>query len=114
MFVSIVGWGRKRRHIVDKWVTKELAEYATETRFEDYPPEVIDRVKILILDSIGCMFGGCQTNLGKAILAPIKNMGGSEEATLVGGGARVPTIQPSHCGSLRCVLTRGRRFLGFR
>jgi 2-methylcitrate dehydratase PrpD len=39
------------------------------------------------------MFGGCQTNLGKAIVTPINSMGGSEEATIVGGGAKVPTIQ---------------------
>ena len=78
---------------METWVTKELATYAVETKFEDYPKEVIDRVKILILDSIGCMFGGCQTNLGNAIVTPIKSMGGSEEATIVGGGAKVPTIQ---------------------
>jgi len=78
---------------METWVTKELATYAVETKFEDYPKQVIDRVKVLILDSIGCMFGGCQTNLGNAILTPIKSMGGSEEATIVGGGAKVPTIQ---------------------
>jgi len=75
------------------WVTKELAEYAAEKKFEDYPKEVIEKVKILILDSIGCMFGGCQTNLGKAIVKSIRAMGGSEESTLIGDGTRIPTIQ---------------------
>jgi 2-methylcitrate dehydratase PrpD len=78
---------------METWVTRELATYAVETEFEDYPAEVIDRAKVLILDSIGCMFGGCQTNLGEAILTPIRSMGGSREATIVGGGVRVPTIQ---------------------
>jgi 2-methylcitrate dehydratase PrpD len=78
---------------METWVTRELATYAVETEFEDYPQEVIDRAKVLILDSIGCMFGGCQTNLGEAILTPIRSMGGSEEATIVGGGVKVPTIQ---------------------
>ena len=75
------------------WVTKELAKYAVKTRFEDYPKEVIEKVKIFILDSIGCMFGGCQTSLGAAIVTSIKDMGGSEEAAIVGGGIKVPTIQ---------------------
>jgi 2-methylcitrate dehydratase PrpD len=79
--------------MMDTWVTKELATYAVETKYEDYPQEVIDKVKIFILDSIGCMFGGCQTNLGEAIVNPIRSMGGSEEATIVGGGVKVPTIQ---------------------
>ena len=78
---------------MERWVTKELATYAVRTRFEDYPREVIDKAKIFILDSIGCMFGGCQTSLGGAIVTPIKNMGGSREATIVGGGIQVPTIQ---------------------
>jgi 2-methylcitrate dehydratase PrpD len=78
---------------METWVTKDLATYAVETQFEDYPQEVVERVKILILDSIGCMFGGCQTNLGEGILTPIKSMGGAQEATIIGGGVRVPTIQ---------------------
>jgi 2-methylcitrate dehydratase PrpD len=78
---------------VKTWVTKELASYAVRTGFEDYPQAVVDQVKVLILDSIGCMFGGCQTDLGRAILDPIRNMAGNPESTLIGGGARVPTIQ---------------------
>jgi len=75
------------------WVTRELAVYAVETRLEDYPRDIIDRAKILILDSLGCMMGGCHTSLGRAMLKPIRAMGGNREATLVGGGTKVPTIQ---------------------
>ena len=78
---------------MDRWVTRELADYAVQTRFEDYPTDVVETVKLLILDNIGCMLGGCQTSLGKAILGPIRSMGGGEEATIVGGGMKVPTIQ---------------------
>ena len=49
---------------MERWVTKDLAVYATNTRFEDHPKEAVDKAKTLILDSIGCMFAGCQTNLG--------------------------------------------------
>lgn len=73
--------------------TKKLAEYAVNSRFENYPVEVIEQVKMLILDLIGCMCGGCQTSLGKAIVTPLKSMGGQPEATIIGGGTKVPTIQ---------------------
>ncbi|MBW2059557.1 MAG: MmgE/PrpD family protein [Deltaproteobacteria bacterium] len=76
-----------------RWVTRELASYAVERSFEDYPARVVEKAKLFVLDSIGCMFGGCQTGLGRAIMTPVKNMGGSEEATIVGGGLKVPTIQ---------------------
>ncbi len=80
---------------MDTRVTKELASYVVETSFEDFSKRAVDKAKTLILDSIGCMIGGCKTRLGQAILTPIRSMGGSEEATLVGGGQRVPTIQAS-------------------
>ena len=78
---------------MDTWVTKDSAQYAVRASFEDYPKEVVDKAKILILDNIGCMLGGSETALGSAILDPIKSMGGREEATLVGAGMRVPAIQ---------------------
>ena len=78
---------------MEKWVTRELAEYAVGARFEDYPQEVIEAAKILLLDNIGCMLGGSQSKLGQATLKPIEQMGGSQEATLVGGSTKVPTIQ---------------------
>ena len=78
---------------MERWVTRELADYAVQTRFENYPKDVVEKVKVLILDNMGCMLGGCQTSLGKAMLRPIRAMGGSREATLVGGGMTVPTIQ---------------------
>ena len=71
------------RQTTDTSVTKELANYAVKTKFEDYPREVIDKAKILILDNIGCMLGGSQTVLGKAMLHPIKSIGGREQATIV-------------------------------
>jgi 2-methylcitrate dehydratase PrpD len=78
---------------MERWITRELARYAVETQYEDYPAHVIEAVKLLILDSIGCMLGGAQTKLGRAMVAPIKGMGGAPEATMVGGGIKVPTIQ---------------------
>jgi 2-methylcitrate dehydratase PrpD len=74
-------------------VTRELAEYAVGISYEDYPQEVIERAKTLILDNIGCMLGGSRSMLGKTMLEPVRNMGGLPEATIVGGGARVPATQ---------------------
>ena len=75
------------------WVTGQLAEYAARTRFEDYPQEAIVKAKTLVLDNIGCMLGGSQGVLGRTMLNTIRRMRGVQEATLVGGGARVPAIQ---------------------
>jgi 2-methylcitrate dehydratase PrpD len=76
-----------------KWVTKELVEYTVSTSYENYPGEVIEKTKLLILDNIGCALGGSRSPIGKAVLDPFRNMGGSEEATVIGGGVKVPCIQ---------------------
>ncbi len=78
---------------MESWVTRDLAAYAAKTRFEDYPKEAVEKAKTLILDSIGCMLGGCETSLGRALLTPIQSMGGSAEATIVGRRMKVPTVQ---------------------
>lgn len=78
---------------MQEWVTRDLVEYTVQTRFEDFPGEVVDKVKKLLLDSIGCSLGGSRSPIGNAVLTPFKKMGGSPEATLIGGGMKVPAIQ---------------------
>ena len=78
---------------MDRWVTRDLARYSVETCFEDYPAEIVSAAKTFILDNIGCMLGGCRSALGKAMLDPVRQMGGSPEATLIGTRVKVPTIQ---------------------
>lgn len=75
------------------WVTKDLVEYAVGARFGDIPGRVIDKAKLHLLDSLGCCLGGSRSPIGHSVLTPFKAMGGSPEATLIGGGRKVPSIQ---------------------
>ena len=79
--------------VMKKWVTKTLVDYAMSTTFADHPQAVIDKAKLFILDNIGCALGGSESPIGKAVWNPVRSMGGAEEATLIGVGAKVPTIQ---------------------
>jgi aconitate decarboxylase len=38
--------------------TRRLAQFISSLRYEDIPPEVIERIKLLILDSLGCALYG--------------------------------------------------------
>ena len=38
--------------------TKELARFVTNKKFDDFPDEVINQTKLLILDTLGCALGG--------------------------------------------------------
>ena len=76
-----------------RWVTKELVNYVTRTSFDKHPAEVIEKVKMHIMDNIGCSLGGSRSAIGRAVLPPFTAMGGSNDSTLIGGGLKVPAIQ---------------------
>jgi 2-methylcitrate dehydratase PrpD len=78
---------------MQEWVTKHLVEYAVGTTFQDFPKKVIEKTKLHLLDSIGCSLGGSRSLIGETVLVPFKKMGGHTEATLIGGGTKVPCIQ---------------------
>lgn len=77
---------------MDRSVTKEMVEYAVGTSYADHPAEVIEKAKLHILDSIGCSLGGSRSAIGQVILPPFTAMGGSRDATIIGGGSMVPAI----------------------
>ncbi len=70
--------------------TEMIARYAAQAKLSDYPPEVIERAKHLILDNIGCILGGTQTPTGKKYLRIAQNRKGKGMCTIPGSGAKVP------------------------
>jgi len=74
------------------WITEKLVHYTSGTSFEKLPPAVVEQAKLHILDSIGCALGGSQSAIGHSVLKTFKAMGGEPEASLIGGGMKVPAI----------------------
>jgi len=66
-----------------KW-TEELASFAAERKFEDLPPEVVQQVKLTVLDTLGCGLGGYTLAAEEVswILSLIKNQGCSGPSTV--------------------------------
>jgi len=73
-------------------VTRELADYVAGERFKRLPQEVVESTKRLILDDVGCAFGGYSTREGKILIDFAKELGGEREATLIGEGRKVSCI----------------------
>jgi 2-methylcitrate dehydratase PrpD len=71
-------------------LTETLAAYGLSTRFEKLPPEVVDRAKRVIADEIGCMVLGSTIAPGQRMRSFVTSIGGVEEATIIGGGAKAP------------------------
>ena len=73
-------------------ITRELARYIAGARFEDIPQNVVRLARQLVLDEIGCAFGGQFTDEVKIFTDFVKADGGKPEATIVGVGSKVPAI----------------------
>lgn len=67
--------------------TKKLVEFIVDQKMENIPEEVIERAKLLVMDSIGCAIGGYCTDFGKKITSIAKRYQG--EASLIGDGSKV-------------------------
>ncbi|MFI5449007.1 MAG: MmgE/PrpD family protein [Candidatus Bathyarchaeia archaeon] len=79
--------------------TKSLIDYVLRTRYEDFPTDVIDRAKLSLLDSIGCMLGGYRTELGRIFVKTFTEIRGIRESTIIGKGDKIPMANAAFANS---------------
>ena len=82
--------------------TRILCEYIAAKCYEDIPDEVREKVKILIMDSLGCTIGGSMLNPGKMIINFFEDLGGKPEATVYATGERMPCMHTAYVNSTLC------------
>lgn len=68
--------------------TKDLAAFAASVRYEDIPPEVVDRIKTSVLDSIGCCLFGATLPWTQHVQAMVEEEGAAPVASLFGTGRK--------------------------
>ncbi|MGH7876351.1 MAG: MmgE/PrpD family protein, partial [Candidatus Dormibacteraceae bacterium] len=66
--------------------TAMLSRFCSGLSLADLPAEVLDRVRWLLLDSIGCAFGGTVSEFGAVAQGLVDLVGGGAEATVLGSG----------------------------
>jgi len=85
---------------MDKSVSRQIAEFAVNLKYEDLPENVVSEVKRYLYDSIGCAYGGYHTKDVNILKDIYLTMGGAEEATLIGFGKRIPAVNATLVNSL--------------
>ena len=85
---------------MDKSVSRQIAEFAVNLKYEDLPKEVIHEVKRYIYDSVGCAYGGYHTRDVNILRDIYKEMGGTDQATLMGFGDKMPAVNATLVNSL--------------
>lgn len=69
---------------------EELASYIVSTRFEDLSKEAVERLKIRVLDSIGCAAGALDGEPILMLREQIRDFESSGRCTMIGGGSASP------------------------
>lgn len=73
-----------------KDVTKSLVEYALDTKYENLTPEIIEKVKMLILDAFGCCIAGSSAIGVEQIINLLIKWNGEKESTVLVYGHKIP------------------------
>jgi 2-methylcitrate dehydratase PrpD len=73
-------------------ITERLAAHAVKVRYQDLPPEAIDKAKDCILDQIGVELIGSTLEWNKIAYQYVADMGGRGESTVVNYGIQVPAL----------------------
>jgi 2-methylcitrate dehydratase PrpD len=87
--------------------SRRLAEFAHSLRFEDIPPEVIDKAKDHMLDALGIAIASTGFEYATSARAGAAALGGSGNATLLAYGDQLP---PADAALANGILIHGLDF----
>ena len=81
-------------------IAERLAQFSESLQFDDIPPEVIEKTKRLVLDTVGVCIGSTQIDFGKSALKLVAGWGGAREATMIGRRTKVPAHHAALCNGI--------------
>lgn len=70
-----------------------LVDHLASVSFDALPPAAIEMAKLDILDTLGVSIAGRSAAISAKVVDLVTDTGGREEATIIGGGNRVPAQQ---------------------
>lgn len=73
-------------------ITGKLSDFVSNTRFDDLPEDVVRETKHVVMDSIGCAFGGISSDCGKISVEFARRLGGPSESTIIGTADKVSCV----------------------
>jgi 2-methylcitrate dehydratase len=76
-------------------VTEQMAGFVETVRYEDLSPEVIYQVKRFLWDSLGCAYGGLDTNDATMMRELMRDLGGPAQSSVIGSGEKAPAVSTS-------------------
>jgi 2-methylcitrate dehydratase len=69
---------------------QEIARLAVDAKLDEVPPPARERLKLHLLDTLGCAIGAMGNALLRMVREQVEEFGGSGRCTLIGGGTTSP------------------------
>lgn len=73
-------------------ISEKLAQFTQNLRYDDLPPQVVEKTKEAFLDWLGSAAAGAGKVPGKIMLEVVEELGGRPEATLISTGEKTSSI----------------------
>ncbi len=73
--------------------TRQLATFSTGLRYEDLPQRVVEKAKVCVLDSLGCMLFGSTLPWTRMVADMVREQGGRPQALILGTSQRTSVSQ---------------------
>lgn len=73
-------------------IAEQLAALGQDITYDALPPDVIQKAKATILDTIGCAFGGLHSDPHRIVQAVVKRLGGAPDATVIGSADKTSML----------------------
>jgi 2-methylcitrate dehydratase PrpD len=76
----------------EQTILQTFADYFCAGQFEQIPPEVVHKSKLLMIDLVGVAIAGLKMDFPKMMIEYLADLQGKPEATLFGSTAKVPAL----------------------
>jgi aconitate decarboxylase len=84
--------------------TRGIAKFVAGLRYEDVPGEVIERIKLLILDSLGCAVFGAELPWSRILMETLAEVDSTQGCTVWGTGRK---LSAPHAALVNGTLVQG-------
>jgi 2-methylcitrate dehydratase PrpD len=88
-------------------VTEQVAEWVVAATYDDIPAVAIERVRNLVLDSLGVQFAGMSVSTGRILAEWVKAQGAKAECTVTAAGFKTT---PSHAALVNAAAAHALEF----
>lgn len=79
---------------------QRMMQHLAAVRFEDIPEDIVQRAKLVIADTFGCILSGKHEKAAAVAYDQVMDWGGAEQATVWGFGCRVPLHNAAYVNAL--------------